>query len=64
MIEKQIIEGRPALVAYMDDRFNPVDKGKETLVKVVFTDPQGGSMFLTNAKAGAPVEPGKAAGAS
>jgi hypothetical protein len=47
MIEKQIIDGRPALVAYLDDKFNPVDKGKETLVKVVFTDPQGGSMFLT-----------------
>jgi uncharacterized protein len=47
MIEKQIIEGRPALVAYMDDKFNPVHRGKETLVKVVFTDPQGGSLFLT-----------------
>jgi hypothetical protein len=24
MIEKQIVDGRPALVAYMDDKFNPV----------------------------------------
>jgi hypothetical protein len=47
MIEKQTVDGRPALVAYLDDRFNPVDKAEATLVKVVFTDPQGGTAFLT-----------------
>jgi hypothetical protein len=46
MIEKQIVDGRPALVAYMDDKFNPVHKAEATLVKVVFTDPQGGTAFL------------------
>lgn len=51
MIEKQTIEGRPALVAYLDDDFEPVDQDKATLVKVVFDDPEGGVLFLTPAKA-------------
>jgi hypothetical protein len=45
MIEQTIIEGRPAIVAYLNDRFESVDELDATLVKVMFTDEQGGMMF-------------------
>jgi len=40
------IDGRPALAAYLDDEFRPVAQSAATIVKVVFTDDRGGSMFL------------------
>jgi hypothetical protein len=48
MIETTEVDGRPAIVAYLDDQFAPTDKEHATLVKVIFTDEQGGSMFLTS----------------
>ena len=47
MIEKTIVEGRPAIVSYLNDRFEPVDEAVATLVKVTFTDEQGGMVFAT-----------------
>ena len=38
MIEKTIVENRPAIVAYLNDRLEPVDEAVATLVKVIFTD--------------------------
>ena len=45
MIEKTIVEGRPAIVAYLNDRLEPVDEATATLVKVIFTDDAGGMVF-------------------
>jgi hypothetical protein len=47
MIDVTIVEGRPAIVAYLNDRFEPVDEAVATLVKVMFTDEQGGMVFAT-----------------
>src|SRR5215831_15551210 len=41
------IGGRPALVIFMDEMMVPVDDPDEaTLAKAVFTDADGGSLFL------------------
>ena len=45
MIEQTIVEGRPAIVSYLNDRFEPVDEAVATLAKVTFTDEQGGMVF-------------------
>ena len=56
MIIKTEIDGRPALVSYLNDKFEMVDEDKATLVKAIFTDDQGGAIFLTPA---APEKPAK-----
>jgi len=38
MIEETEIDGRHAIVSYLDDDFRPVPKGEETLIKVLFDD--------------------------
>ena len=38
MIEEVEIDGRKAIVSYLDDDFRPVPKGEETLVKIIFED--------------------------
>jgi hypothetical protein len=51
VIEQSTINGRPALVAYLQDDFSPAkDQATATLVKVIFTDDEGGSAFLVPAK--------------
>lgn len=59
MLEKTVIEGRPASVAYLDRNFVPVDADDATMVKVIFDD--GEVMFATadenTAKAFDPSEP-------
>ncbi len=44
MIEQQTIDGRKALVSYLDDKMSLVTKSKATLVKVIFED--GHILFL------------------
>jgi hypothetical protein len=40
------IEGRPALVVYLDDKWIPVDDPMEaTLARVTFADARGGMTF-------------------
>ena len=46
MIERQIINGRPARVAYMDPEGNMASKSMYAFARVLFDD--GGSMFLVN----------------
>jgi len=38
MIEHTTVDGKPATVAYIDDKFNPVEKGKATLIKIRWDD--------------------------
>ena len=38
MIERATVDDKPATVAYIDDKFNPVDKGKATLIKIRWDD--------------------------
>lgn len=38
MIQKQIIDGRSATLAYLDSNFAPADQDSATLVKVIFDD--------------------------
>ena len=45
MIENTTINGRPAVVAYLNDRFQPVDQADATLVKIHYTDKEGGMVF-------------------
>jgi hypothetical protein len=44
MIERTIVNDRPATVAYINDKFLPVSKDDATLVKVIFDD--GERLFL------------------
>ena len=47
MIEKNEINGRPCVVVYLDSHFKPVHSQDEAeLARVVFTDDEGGTMFL------------------
>jgi hypothetical protein len=46
MIERAEIDGRPAIVTYLNDDLEPVAPDDATLLKVIFTDDQGGSAFL------------------
>jgi len=48
MIEQQIIDGKKAMVAYINADLKPVDKDKATLVKAIFDD--GTVVFLTPEK--------------
>lgn len=45
MIERQVVQGRPATISYMTDNFEPSSKDAATLIKVVFDD--GEVLFLT-----------------
>lgn len=45
-LENIKINGRPATVIYLDDKFVPVALGKAEMVKAIFTDEEGGSLFL------------------
>lgn len=38
MIEHTHIHGRPVVVAYLDDKFNSVDKEQSTMVKITHGD--------------------------
>jgi len=46
MIEGATIGGRPAFVAYLNDKFEPVERDEATFAKAIFTDDKGGSLFL------------------
>jgi hypothetical protein len=47
MIKQTTLNGRPVIVSYMDDKFQPVDQEQlATLLEVTFTDSQGGTLFL------------------
>jgi hypothetical protein len=52
MIEKTTVDGRPVIVAYLNDEFEPVDDRDASLVKVTFTDEEGGVAFLVPASSG------------
>jgi HK97 family phage prohead protease len=68
MIQRATVDDRPALVAYLDDKFEIVaDENSASLIKVTFTDEEGGNVFLAppkeeggkkEAKA-MPIKPGK-----
>lgn len=47
MIERQVIDGRPATVAYLTANFEPADADSAELVKVIFDD--GETLMLTPA---------------
>lgn len=38
MIERDVVDGRPATVAYIDLEFNPVDRANATFCKIIFGD--------------------------
>lgn len=44
-IETAVVKNRPAIVSYLNDRFEPVEKTIATLVKVNFTDDEAGAFF-------------------
>jgi hypothetical protein len=51
MIESAEIDGRPAQLIYLDVKFEPVDDAKTaSVVKAIFTDDKGGTMFLAPTK--------------
>jgi hypothetical protein len=52
MIERQTIGGRPATVAYLDDKHMPADKSSYAFVRVLFDD--GGSAYLVAPPMGHP----------
>jgi hypothetical protein len=60
MIERTMVSGRPATVAYINRDFTPADKTNWELAKVLFDD--GEMVFLTNEPAPAP-QPDTTAGA-
>lgn len=47
MLQKTTIEGRPAMVAFLNEKFEPVARDAATLLKAVFTDERGGVAFMT-----------------
>jgi len=48
MIVDTVIDGRPAKACFMNEDFEPVDNQMlATMVKVIFTDAEGGVLFLT-----------------
>lgn len=49
-VEITTVHGRPAIVSYLNDRFQPVEQIEATLVKVTYTDDEGGMIFATVAK--------------
>jgi hypothetical protein len=46
MLQKITLEGRPALVAFLNDDFEPVEQSQATVLKAVFTDDAGGVRFM------------------
>jgi hypothetical protein len=50
MIEHTTVDDRPAIAAYVNDAFEPTTVAAATLVKIVFTDERGGTMFLSTAE--------------
>ena len=48
MIEHQMIDGRNALVVYMNEKFEPSEKDSAVLIKVIFEN--GERIFLTPGK--------------
>ena len=47
MIQQTEVSGRPALVVYIDEDWNPVaSEADATVIKVTFTDREGGTVFL------------------
>lgn len=46
-----VIGGRPATAMFINDAFEPVDEADATLVRVRYTDAQGGSAFLVRSQA-------------
>jgi len=46
MIVEMEVEGRPALVAYLNDKREPVDEDLATLIEVHFTDEGNGTIWL------------------
>jgi GNAT superfamily N-acetyltransferase len=47
MLKEINIEGRPALAAFLNDQFEPVEQSDATMLKAHFTDEAGGVVFLT-----------------
>jgi hypothetical protein len=47
IIERTIIDGRPATVCYCDDNMDPTSKAKATMLRVTWDD--GSSAWLTRA---------------
>ena len=59
MMEKTVVEGRPATVVYLNDRFEPTQPEDATVIKVVFTDERGGMVFGSAVQAtDGPAQPG------
>jgi hypothetical protein len=50
MIERTTVNDRPATIAYINDKFEPVEKDTATLIKVVFDD--GEQLILATLRAG------------
>jgi hypothetical protein len=48
MNEKNEINDRPCVVVYLDNYLRQVDQNEAELVRVVFTDEEGGCLFLFN----------------
>lgn len=46
MIERGVVNGKPATLAYVKSGFQPCDKSEATMIKVIFDD---GSMALVMA---------------
>src|SRR5262245_17741308 len=47
MIQSATVNGRPAMITYLDDKYEPVeDEASAEFIKVVFTDDEGGYAFL------------------
>jgi hypothetical protein len=46
MLKHSEMDGRPCVIAYIDDEFEPIPEERATLIKVIFTDERGGNMFL------------------
>jgi len=54
MIIETTVNGRPARVAYLNDKFEPVDEKDATRVKVLFMDDEGGAVFLVPGQGNGP----------
>ncbi len=44
IVERKILDGRPASVTYLDMQFKPVERSKSVMAKVCFDD--GEQMFM------------------
>jgi hypothetical protein len=50
VIKQTFFDGRPVNVLFLNRAFEPVDEAYAELVRVNFTDAEGGSMFLVPSK--------------